>query len=269
MPSHTIARTPSPASTGADPPPPWTAASLEADAQALAGRSPSEVLAWALGRFPGIALVASLQVESVVLIDMAVALGYQPTVITLDTGRLPEATHEMIDRVRDRYGLPIEVHGPDPEAVRRMTGRFGVNGFYRAPRLRRLCCAVRKAQPLARALEGHDAWVTGLRRDQSQARRQTPLLTIDHEHGAIAKVAPLAGWTQEEVLAYAAAHDLPRHRLYDQGYTSIGCAPCTRPTRPGEDPRAGRWWWEGADVVKECGLHRPAAASSVTGSASR
>ena len=269
MSPHTVASPPSPAGPGAPVQEPWTAAALGADVLALAGRSPAEILAWALRRFPRIALVASLQVESVVLIDMAVALGYEPTVITLDTGRLPEATHEMIDRVRDRYGLPIEVHGPDPEEVRRMTGRFGVNGFYRAPRLRRLCCAVRKAHPLARALDGHDAWVTGLRRDQSATRQATPVLAVDPEHGGIAKVAPLAGWSQQEVFAYATAHDLPRHRLYDQGYTSIGCAPCTRPTRPGEDPRAGRWWWEGADVVKECGLHPPAAASSVTGSASR
>ena len=199
--------------------------------------------------------MASFQVESGVLIDMASRVTDRVEVITLDTGRLPQETHEVMDAFRERYpSLRISVQSPDPRALQELADRHGANPFYRSVELRRLCCDVRKVQPLARALRGHDAWITGLRRDQSATRAQTPVVAEDAAHGGIAKVAPLATWTSAQVWEYVHEHDVPRHPLYNRGYTSIGCAPCTRPTEPGEDERAGRWWWE-REEVKECGLH--------------
>ena len=143
---------------------------------------------------------------------------------------------------------------PEPAAVESMTAGHGVNLFRRSPELRHLCCEVRKTRPLSGALRGYDAWVTGLRREQASSRAATPVVACDPAHGGIAKLAPLATWSHDEVWDHVRAHDLPRHALYARGYTSIGCAPCTRATRPGEGERAGRWWWED-DPVKECGLH--------------
>jgi thioredoxin-dependent adenylylsulfate APS reductase len=216
---------------------------------------PLEVVRWTYDRFRQPVIVASFQVESGVLIDMATRVSDQVEVLTLDTGRLPQETYDVIDRFRERYpSLRISVETPDADALRELADRHGANPFYRSVELRRLCCDVRKVQPLARALRGHDAWITGLRRDQGATRAQTAVVAEDHAHGGIAKVAPLATWTSEQVWEYVRRHQVPHHALYDRGYTSIGCAPCTRPTAPGEDERAGRWWWE-RDEVKECGLH--------------
>src|SRR3981189_1594499 len=207
-------------------------------------RSPEDVLRWAYESFPRVAIVASLQAESSVLIDMASRIRNDVTVLTLDTGRLPPATHEMIDRIRDRYAIDVQVVAPDPADLQYMVGRHGVNLFYKSPENRRLCCDVRKSRPLARALEGYDAWVTGLRRQQAATRTQTAVVAPDPEHKGLTKIAPLAAWTKDQVWSYIRAHELPYHALYGQGYTSIGCAPCTRATTTGEDERAGRWWWE-------------------------
>jgi phosphoadenosine phosphosulfate reductase len=215
---------------------------------------PKAVLRWAYESFEQIAIVSSLQAESSVIIDMASQIRPDLRVLTLDTGRLPQETHDMIDRVRDRYGIEIEVIVPDPQDVRRMVAARGANLFYGSVESRRLCCDVRKSRPLDRALHGYDAWVTGVRREQAATRAQTEIVAIDQEHQGITKIAPLAGWSRTEVWAYIRDHDLPYHSLYDQGYTSIGCAPCTRATSPDEDERAGRWWWE-QNGVKECGLH--------------
>ncbi len=220
----------------------------------LAAAEPEEVLAWAYRRFPRTAIVASFQIESSVLIDMACRLRDQVEVITLDTGRLHQETFEIIDTFQQRYPVQIRVVSPDPGEVAEMTGRHGVNLFYRSPELRLLCCEVRKSRPLARALRGVDAWVTGLRRDQSPTRAVTPVVALDEAHGGIAKLAPLAAWTADRVWEYVRRHQVPYHPLHDRGYPSIGCAPCTRPVQPGGDPRSGRWWWE-QDTVKECGLH--------------
>ena len=135
-----------------------------------------------------------------------------------------------------------------------MVNSHGTNLFYESVENRRLCCDVRKSRPLERALRGYDAWITGLRRDQAPTRANTRVVDIDVEHGGIPKIAPLAAWSKAQVWDYMRTHDLPYHSLYDHGYTSIGCAPCTRATRAGEDERAGRWWWE-VGGVKECGLH--------------
>lgn len=212
------------------------------------------VLDWAYQTYSRVAIVASLQAESSVIIDMASKIHPSPRVLTLDTGRLPQETHDMIDRVRDRYGIDVEVITPDPDDVRQMIAAHGSNLFYASVENRRLCCEIRKSRPLQRALSGHDAWITGIRRDQAQTRANAEIAAIDRGHGGIAKIAPLASWSKEQVWDYIRAHDLPYHSFYDRGYTSIGCAPCTRATVAGEAERAGRWWWE-QNEVKECGLH--------------
>ena len=223
------------------------------------------LVAWALRYWgPRMALGTSFQAEGMVLLDMAHRLsrsrsgsrGPEPDlrVFTIDTGRLPPETHELIDRVRGRYGVEVEVYLPAADRVERLVRLGGPNLFYRSVEDRLACCEARKVEPLRRALAGLDAWMTGLRREQSPTRTGVQPVTVDPEHGGIAKLAPLADWTRDEVWSYIRSRDVPYHPLYDRGYTSIGCAPCTRPTRPDEDPRAGRWWWEEGQA-KECGLH--------------
>lgn len=216
--------------------------------------APEEVLRWAYGNFARVAVVASFQAESSVIIDLVSKIRPDFNVITLDTGRLPQETHEMIDRVRARYRIELQIVAPDANEVNEMVATNGTNLFYRSPDLRRLCCEVRKSRPLDRALRGYDAWVTGLRRDQAATRAHVPVMAVDSEHGGIAKIAPLAGWSKAQIWDYIRANDVPYHPLYERGYTSIGCTPCTRATTSGEHERAGRWWWE-QNEVKECGLH--------------
>jgi phosphoadenosine phosphosulfate reductase len=225
-----------------------------APAEVRAGADTESVLRWAFETFSNVAIVSSFQATSAVLIDMSTRITKNVKVLTLDTGRLPQETHDVIDRVRERYGIEVTVLTPDPDDVQGMVARHGTNLFRASPDLRRQCCDVRKTRPLAKALEGYDAWITGLRRSQMATRAATPLVSIDLEHGGITKIAPLATWSEEQVWAYIREHDVPYHPLYDSGYTSIGCAPCTRAIRSGEDARAGRWWWEQGEV-KECGIH--------------
>ncbi len=193
----------------------------------------------------------AFQAEGMVLIDMAARISADVRVITVDTGRLPEETHQMIDRVRDRYGIRVEVVTPDPDEVQTMVERHGPNLFYRDVPFRMLCCEVRKVRPLERKLKEFRAWAVGLRRGQADSRAE---LTQVEERDGLVKLSPLADWTSEEVQEYTRRHDVPRHPLYDQGYTSIGCAPCTRAATNGHGERAGRWWWE-IDARKECGIH--------------
>ena len=174
---------------------------------------------------------------------------------SVDTGRLPEETHELIERLRDRYpGLNLKVLSPDGTEIGNMVAKHGTNLFYKEVDLRLLCCQVRKVRPLTKHLAGLDAWITGLRRDQWATRTNIRKIEIDHDHGAIVKLNPLAEWTEEEVRDYIEERGLPTHPLYEQGYTSIGCDPCTRAIKPGEASRAGRWWWE-VNAPKECGIH--------------
>ena len=215
---------------------------------------PQEILRWMYANHERPVIVSSFQAESAVLIDLACRVTESPEVITLDTGRLPEDTYVAMELFRERYPIRLRVVAPDSGDVEAMTQRHGPNLFRRSVVLRHECCATRKVRPLARALEGHDAWATGVRREQTSARAATPVIAEDADHGSITKVAPLASWSTEQVWEYVEAHDLPRHPLYARGYTSIGCAPCTRATAPGEDARAGRWWWE-RGAAKECGLH--------------
>lgn len=214
-----------------------------------------ELLGWALDRWGDrLVICTALQVTGMVIVDLAWRIEPAVRVMTLDTGRLPQETHELVERVRDRYGIEVDVRLPDPEAVGRMVRSEGPNLFYRSAAARRRCCRIRKVEPLRRALAGFEAWVAGLRRDQSAERAGTPKVQLDPATGVV-KLHPLVDWTEAEVWNYVRDRDVPCHALYDRGYTSIGCAPCTRPLEPGEDARAGRWWWEGAETRKECGLH--------------
>jgi len=200
------------------------------------------------------ALATGFGAEGMILVDLIARNALPIRIITLDTGRLPEETLALIDRTRDRYGVSVEVYAPDARALEAFVAGNGVNAFYRSVELRKQCCALRKSEPLARALSGRGAWIAGLRREQSANRQEIGFEEFDALHG-IPKFNPLADWTWDEVWRYLHAHDVPYNALHDHGYPSIGCAPCTRAVQPGEDPRAGRWWWE-ASEHKECGLHR-------------
>lgn len=215
---------------------------------------PQEVLKWALNTYhPRIALASSFGVEDVVLIDMLSKINPDARVFTLDTGRLPQETYDLMDAVRSKHGFKIEVFFPDTKAVEDVVRLYGLNLFYQGVELRRMCCEIRKVEPLKRALSHLDAWITGLRREQTFTRTSTAKVEIDRDHGGIVKVNPIVDWTSEQVWSYVRKHNVPYNKLHDKGYPSIGCAPCTRPVEPREDPRAGRWWWE--QGAKECGLH--------------
>lgn len=219
--------------------------------------TPQGLLEWTLDRWgQHAALCTSFQMEGMALLDMAWRINPAVRVFTVDTGRLPQETYEIMETIRARYGIAIEVFFPEARQVEAMVTRHGPELFRQSVPARLHCCNIRKVEPVRRALEGLDAWITGLRRDQWASRANIRKLEIDHEHGGLAKISPLADWTYEEVSDYVREHDVPVHPLYAKGYTSIGCAPCTRATQPGEDARAGRWWWE-VNAPKECGIHCP------------
>ena len=220
------------------------------------GLEPWDVLDWAMRRFgERLALSTAFQDGDVALIDMAYRIDPEVRVFSIDTGRLPQETHDLIEELRERYSeLRLELISPDGGQVQRLVDRHGPNLFLRSVEQRLLCCNVRKVQPLNRALEGLDCWVTGLRRDQWASRTDIRKVEIDHDHDAIVKLNPLAEWTHDEVWEYLRGNDVPTHGLYERGFTSIGCAPCTRAIGPDEPTRAGRWWWE-TDAPKECGMH--------------
>jgi phosphoadenylyl-sulfate reductase (thioredoxin) len=211
-----------------------------------------ELLAWAIQTYGArFAVVTSFQMEGMVVLDLALKISSNVRVVTLDTGRLPAETFDMMEQVRQRYGIQIETVFPDAAEVERMTTRFGPNLFYEGVAYRNLCCHVRKVLPLQRKLESLDAYAVGLRREQGETREGTAKITT--ADGKV-KLAPLADWPSSSVYSYADANNVPRHPLYERGYRSIGCGPCTRAVEHGEAERAGRWWWE-TDGAKECGLH--------------
>jgi thioredoxin-dependent adenylylsulfate APS reductase len=220
------------------------------------GEEPQVVLEWAIERFsPRIAISTAFQVDGVVVLDMAAEIDPEIRVFSVDTGRLPQETFDLIERLRKRYPrMQLELLAPDPLHLQRLVARKGPNLFLESVENRLLCCNIRKVQPLTRHLATLDAWITGLRRDQWATRTNIRKVEIDHDHGAIVKLNPLAEWTEDEVWAYVRERDLPTNALYDRGYTSIGCAPCTRPVAPGAPSRSGRWWWE-TNAPKECGIH--------------
>jgi phosphoadenosine phosphosulfate reductase len=235
--------------------PALTEAELAQAQKDLADAPAHEVLAWAEGRFgAAAAIAASFGAEDVVLIDLAARHAPSLRVFTLDTGRLPPETYEVMEEVRRRYGLAIETHFPDRETVEALERGQGYFSFRLSVAQRKECCAIRKVVPLSRALQGRAAWLTGLRRDQAVTRAALGPVELDAANGGIVKLNPLADWTEAQIWAHIRANALPYNALHDQGYPSIGCAPCTRAIQPGEDVRAGRWWWE-APEHKECGLH--------------
>jgi phosphoadenosine phosphosulfate reductase len=203
--------------------------------------------------FGNVAFASSLGAEDMVLTDAIVRAGLPIAIFTLDTGRLPRETLDLLSRTQAHYGCEIEVYRPVADDVDRYVAQHGANAFYESVELRKRCCHIRKVEPLARALAGREAWITGLRRQQSATRAELPLREYDALH-AMTKFNPLAQWTETEVWDYLRTRKVPYNALHDRGYPSIGCEPCTRAIRPGEDIRAGRWWWELRDN-KECGLH--------------
>ena len=219
------------------------------------GEGPEAVLRWALSEFhPDIALASSFSMEDIVLTAMMADVRSDVRIFALDTGRLHEETYEVAEEVRRRMGVRIEWCFPDRAAVEELERNKGLYSFRESLENRHECCRIRKVEPLSRALSGLRAWVTGQRREQAVTRRNLYVVEIDETHGGILKLNPLAGWTEGDVKEYVRKRGLPVNRLHDMGYPSIGCAPCTRPVAPGEDPRAGRWWWE-RPGQKECGLH--------------
>lgn len=200
-----------------------------------------------------VTLASSFSVEDMVLTDMIDRHGLAIGIFTLDTGRLPDETYALMQATRERYRTPVAVYAPQAAAVESYVVAHGPNGFYDSIELRQSCCAIRKVEPLKRALAGKQGWVTGLRRQHSPTRRDLPPREWDEGNG-LHKFNPLAAWTNEDVWAYVKANDVPYNALHDHGYASIGCAPCTRAITVGEDIRAGRWWWENPET-KECGLH--------------
>lgn len=201
----------------------------------------------------------SLGVEGMVLTDLIARHGLPIEVATLDTGKLHSETLALIPRMRQRYGLQVAVFHPRQEAVVHFVGRHGQDAMFRSVDLRKGCCAVRKIEPMQRLLLGRTAWVTGLRREQSDTRASVPFFELDAEGRE--KFYPLADWSEADVWYYVATHDVPYSELHDRFFASVGCEPCTRAVALGEDARAGRWWWE-HDSPKECGLHLPRPADT-------
>ena len=198
-----------------------------------------------------LAVLTSFQREGVVILDLVMQAAPRMPVLTIDTGRLPEATFQIIDEVERRYGIKVERIMPDAAEVSSMVERHGRDLFREAVAMRMLCCNVRKVRPLARRMHGVAAFFNGMRRAQSESRAD---IEVFDRSGPPVKISPLADWTTEHVAQYTLEHRLPEHPLYAAGYSSIGCDPCTRAVAAGEDERAGRWWWE-LDAAKECGLH--------------
>ena len=195
----------------------------------------------------------SLGAEDMLLTDLIVRDALPIEVFSLDTGRLPIETYELIAEVGKRYDLKLKLYYPRHELVEDYTRTHGINAFYESVELRRACCHARKVEPLQRALSGKRAWITGLRAQQSATREGLPAHAFDEANG-LDKFNPLADWSEREVWAYIKQNDVPYNALHDRFYPSIGCAPCTRAITPGEDIRSGRWWWENPES-KECGLH--------------
>ena len=212
-----------------------------------------ELLASAVRDFSPVAFANSLGAEDMVLTDLISRFQPDISMFSLDTGRLPQETYDLMQEVRARYSAPLTVYFPDNAAVERYVAQHGVNGFYDSVENRKACCFVRKVEPLRRALSGKGAWITGMRRDQAVTRGNLEVSSFDAEQG-LQKFNPLLDWSNADVWAYIKRYDVPYNKLHERFYPSIGCAPCTRQVTPGEDIRSGRWWWENPEN-KECGLH--------------
>jgi phosphoadenosine phosphosulfate reductase len=212
-----------------------------------------EVLRQAVRDFSPVCFASSLGAEDMVLTDLIDKFKLDIEIFSLDTGRLPQETYTLMQAVSERYTTPLKVYFPDNASVEKYVTENGVNGFYGSVDARKACCFARKVEPLRRALKGRGAWITGLRRDQAVTRGELAESSFDADFG-LQKFNPLLEWSNKDVWAYIRQNDVPYNKLHDQFYPSLGCAPCTRSVTPGEDIRAGRWWWENPDS-KECGLH--------------
>jgi phosphoadenosine phosphosulfate reductase len=196
---------------------------------------------------------SSYGAEDMVLMDLICKFAPEIEIFSLDTGRLPDATYEVMQQAKTHYGREVKVYYPNAEAIADYVTSNGPNAFYDSVDLRKQCCGIRKVEPLQRALAGKKAWLTGMRRSQAVTRSELPVSEWDEGHG-LQKYSPLTDWSNGNVWAYLRAFDVPYNKLHDEGFASIGCAPCTRAITMGEDIRAGRWWWENPES-KECGLH--------------
>ncbi len=218
------------------------------------GQPPQDVLRSVMDMFGDrIALSSSLSIEDQTLTDMMLKLNPRARIFTLDTGRLFPETYALIDKTNLHYGIHIEMFVPQTEALQEMVNVHGINLFYESLEKRHLCCQVRKLEPLSRAFRTLDAWICGLRRSQSVTRGDMQLIEWDDRHGLL-KINPLIAWSEEQTWEYIRSNGVPYNKLYDKGFPSIGCQPCTRAVPPGDDIRSGRWWWEDPQH-RECGLH--------------
>jgi phosphoadenosine phosphosulfate reductase len=225
-------------------------------ANELESKPAREILKWGFKNYKDkMVLGSSFGAEDVVLIDMMCNINRNLTrVFTLDTGRLNQETYDLIDKIRKKYDIKVDVYFPNASDVEEMVAIKGMNLMYESVENRKLCCNLRKVEPLKRALKQFDCWITGLRREQSTTRNKILKIEVDTLNSNIIKLNPLANWTNDEIWKYIRENKVPYNELHDRGYPSIGCEPCTRAIKEGEDPRAGRWWWEN-DTHKECGLH--------------
>ena len=218
-------------------------------------KTPQEVLKWSLDNLhPRIAMASSFGAEDVVVIDMMMKINPKARIFTLDTGRLNQETYDVMDEIRKKYNVSIEVMFPDQNEVEQMVRVNGLNLFYHSVGNRKLCCGIRKVHPLNKILSTLDGWITGLRADQTEVRLNANKIEFDEQHNDIIKVNPIIEWTWEQTWDYIKKYDIPYNKLHDKGFPSIGCEPCTRAIKSDEPLRAGRWWWE-SDSQKECGLH--------------
>ncbi|MBQ8055361.1 MAG: phosphoadenylyl-sulfate reductase [Paludibacteraceae bacterium] len=221
----------------------------------FATASPEEVLAYFLPLYNDrIALASSLGLEDQVLTAMITKIKPDARIFTIDTGRLFPESYLLIDRTNEKYDIKIEVYSPEHTGVENYVKENGINAFYQSIELRKACCHCRKLEPLKRALSTVDVWICGLRASQAVTRTGIQIVEWDANNGLI-KVNPLARWSEEDVWQYIRTNRVPYNKLHDKGFPSIGCQPCTRAIEPGEDIRAGRWWWEDPEH-KECGLHK-------------
>jgi len=221
----------------------------------FSGESTENLLGYFLGRYGcRIALASSLSIEDQMLTDILLKINPQARIFTLDTGRLFPETYNLIDRTNLKYACKIEIFFPETMEVEEMVRSKGINLFYEGIEQRKLCCKVRKINPLKRAFETLDVWISGLRRDQSVTRHELQLIEWGGTNNLF-KINPLINYSEEQVKEYIRKHQVPYNQLHDQGFPSIGCQPCTRAIKPGEDIRGGRWWWENPEH-KECGLHK-------------
>ena len=228
---------------------------LDKLSSAFESKSATDILRWTYDNFDpdAIRLSTSFGAEGMVMIDILVSMGLKPRVFTVDTGRMFQETYDVWSEAVKKYGIRIESYSPDPDALRELLADGGPNLFYESVENRKRCCTVRKVLPLKPALAGAAVWLTSLRRSQGESRSDIQIVSHSNQYD-LYKICPMANWLEENVWTYIRDNGVPYNKLYDQGFKTIGCAPCTRPVRMAEGVRAGRWWWETTEQ-KECGIH--------------